>query len=88
MCWQGFHKRLFSDLTSVIEETLRLLGSQLDNIQQSDIWFTSFAKISINHARATDILGSVFAYLVRLNINKEIYLRIYLLFHTSLFSLG
>ncbi|RIA91780.1 hypothetical protein C1645_821617 [Glomus cerebriforme] len=63
MCWQGFHKRLFSDLTSVIKETLHLLGNQIDNIQQSDIWFPSFAKISINHARATDILGSVFAYL-------------------------
>ncbi|CAI2164589.1 11308_t:CDS:2 [Funneliformis geosporum] len=63
MCWQGLHKRLFSDLTSSIEETLHLLSSQLDNIQQLDIWFHSFAKISINHAKATEILGSVFAYL-------------------------
>ena len=74
MCWQGFHKKLFSDLTSVIEETLHLLGNQLDNIQQLEIWFPSFAKISINHARATDILGSVFAYLVCLNISKILYI--------------
>ncbi|CAG8483306.1 10030_t:CDS:2 [Funneliformis mosseae] len=63
MCWQGFHKRLFSDLISTIEETLHLLGNQLNNIQELDIWFPSFAKISINHAKATEILGSVFAYL-------------------------
>jgi hypothetical protein len=85
MCWQGFHKRLFSDLTSIIEETLQLLSNQLDIIQQSDIWFLSFAKISINHARATDILGSVFAYLVCL-INNDILKFTYYFIHP--FSLG
>ncbi|CAG8461159.1 8589_t:CDS:2 [Scutellospora calospora] len=64
MCWQGFQKRLYSDLISVIEETLEKLGKQLESNKQLNAWFTNFQQICVNHAKATDILGSVFAYLV------------------------
>ncbi|CAG8515393.1 18894_t:CDS:2 [Racocetra persica] len=63
MCWQGFQKRLYSDLTSVIEKTLETLGNQLENDKKIDTWFSNFRQISVNHAKATEILGSVFAYL-------------------------
>ncbi|CAG8596230.1 7986_t:CDS:2 [Cetraspora pellucida] len=63
MCWQGFQKRLYSDLTSVIERTLEALGNQLENDKQFDTWFSNFRQICVNHAKATEILGSVFAYL-------------------------
>ncbi|CAG8624716.1 2840_t:CDS:2 [Acaulospora morrowiae] len=63
MCWQGFQKRLYADLTSVIEESLNTLEKQLENIQQMELWLEKFKQICVNHARATDILGSVFAYL-------------------------
>lgn len=64
ICWQGFKKRLYQDLKLIIEETLEFINSQLENYKQLDEWFQKFAEISINHARAVEILSSVFNYLV------------------------
>ncbi|CAG8438591.1 8710_t:CDS:2 [Ambispora leptoticha] len=63
MCWQGFQKKLHKDLLTVIDETLIELHTQLDAIDQPDQWILKFAEISKNHARAADILSSIFAYL-------------------------
>ncbi|RHZ68891.1 hypothetical protein Glove_292g21 [Diversispora epigaea] len=63
MCWQGFQKRLYSDINLLIEETLNILGNQLENNQQIESWIENFRQICVNHAKAIDVLGSVFAYL-------------------------
>ncbi|CAG8442972.1 4691_t:CDS:2 [Ambispora gerdemannii] len=63
MCWQGFQKKLHKDLLTVIDESLAELNVQLDIIDQPDKWILKFAEISRNHARAADILSSIFAYL-------------------------
>ncbi|KAF0477178.1 cdk2-associated and cullin domain-containing protein 1 [Gigaspora margarita] len=63
MCWQGFQKRLYSDLTSLIEKTLETLGNQLESDKQLNTWFNNFQQLCVNHAKATEILESVFAYL-------------------------
>ncbi|CAJ0627428.1 4467_t:CDS:2 [Entrophospora sp. SA101] len=65
ICWQGFQKRLYKDLKSVIEDTLEFLNNQLIGYKQlDDKWFQKFAEISINYARAVEILSSMFSYLV------------------------
>ncbi|RIB21247.1 hypothetical protein C2G38_2177157 [Gigaspora rosea] len=63
MCWQGFQKRLYSDLTSLIEKTLETLGNQLESDKKLNTWFNNFQQLCVNHAKATEILESVFAYL-------------------------
>ncbi|KAG9307757.1 hypothetical protein G9A89_023322 [Geosiphon pyriformis] len=63
MCWQGFQKRLHADLMREIEETLIDLANQLEIIPQPEEWVVKFAEIGKNHAKAADILSSIFAYL-------------------------
>nr|CAG8439344.1 9977_t:CDS:2 [Entrophospora candida] len=64
ICWQGFQERLYKDLKSVIEDTLEFLNNQLIGYKQlDDKWFQKFAEISINYARAVEILSSMFSHL-------------------------
>ncbi|CAJ0648727.1 4790_t:CDS:2 [Entrophospora sp. SA101] len=58
ICLQGFQKRLYQDLKLIIEETLEFINNRLGNYKQLDEWFQKFAEISINHARAIEILSS------------------------------
>ncbi|KAJ3300765.1 CDK2-associated and cullin domain-containing protein 1 [Borealophlyctis nickersoniae] len=76
ICWLGFRERLYQELVRFFETTLDEQDAQLKSIADPAVWLQSFGTLCVNHLRAVDIIGDLFAYLdkayVRYTLQKDL----------------
>ncbi|TPX30666.1 hypothetical protein SmJEL517_g05808 [Synchytrium microbalum] len=74
ICWQGMRRQLYDNVIGSITQILTAQYETLSSIEVPASWFKQFAKLLINHDRATSTMSSIFAYLNRTYVKSELQL--------------